>query len=75
MNQQNLIAKADAGLRPSRKRPMAKKVLDAADLSQLFGIDIAQSEPARHRASTRSSSSRTSSRASPRSIPRDKSSS
>lgn len=78
VNQQDLIAKADTGLQPTRKRPVAGKVLDTGDLSRIFGIEIAQGEPAhtvRHSASTRSTSSRTSSRASRRSTPRDKSSS
>jgi uncharacterized Zn finger protein len=46
VDQQDLIAKADAGLRPSGKGPMAAKILDAGDLSQVFGIELAQLEPA-----------------------------
>lgn len=46
VDQQDLIAKADSGLRPARKGPAAAKVLDRGDLSQVFGIEIAQSEPA-----------------------------
>lgn len=45
VNQQDLIAKADTGLQ-TQKRPVAAKVLDSGDLSEIFGIDIAQSEPA-----------------------------
>ena len=46
VDQQDLIAKADSGLRPASKGPAAAKVLDTGDLSQVFGIEIAQSEPA-----------------------------
>ena len=46
VDQQDLIAKADSGLRPASKGPAAAKVLDTGDLSRVFGIDIAQSEPA-----------------------------
>jgi uncharacterized Zn finger protein len=78
VNQQDLIARADAGLRPIQKRPAHGKILDSGDLSQIFGIEIAQSESGlslRQRSSTRSTSSRTSSRASQRSKPRPNSSS
>jgi uncharacterized Zn finger protein len=44
VNQQDLIAKADSGLRPT-KRPVTAKVLDSGDLSEIFGIEMAQSEP------------------------------
>jgi len=46
VDQQDLIAKADTGLRSARKGPTAAKVLDTGDLSQIFGIEITQSEPA-----------------------------
>jgi uncharacterized Zn finger protein len=46
LDQQDLIAKADSGLRPASKGPAAAKVLDTGDLSQVFGIEIAQTEPA-----------------------------
>jgi uncharacterized Zn finger protein len=46
VNQQDLIAKADTGLRPAKRGPGAAKVLDTDDLSQIFGIEVAQSEPA-----------------------------
>ncbi len=46
VNQQDLIAKAGTGLRPARKRPVAGKVLETGDLSQIFGIEIVQSGPA-----------------------------
>jgi hypothetical protein len=45
VDQQDLIAKAGKGLRQAKKRP-AGKVLDTGDLSQIFGIEMAQSEPA-----------------------------
>jgi uncharacterized Zn finger protein len=44
VDQQDLIAKADTGLRPAGKGPVAAKVL-AGGLSEIFGIEIAQSEP------------------------------
>jgi uncharacterized Zn finger protein len=43
VDQQDLIAKADAGLRPGGKGPAAAKVLEMNDLSQVFGIEIVQS--------------------------------
>ncbi len=46
VDQQDLVAKADTGLRPARKEPVAAKVLDNADLSQIFGIEMVQAEPA-----------------------------
>jgi uncharacterized Zn finger protein len=46
VDQQDLITKADTGLRPSRIAPMTARVLDEGDLSQIFGIEMAQSEPA-----------------------------
>lgn len=45
VNQQDLIAKADAGLHPARKGPVAGKVLQTEDLSQIFGIEMAEAEP------------------------------
>jgi hypothetical protein len=53
VDQQDLIAKADSGLRPARERPVAAKVLDTGDLSQIFGIEIAQAEPAPESAARR----------------------
>lgn len=44
VNQQDLIAKADTGLRPT-KQPAPAKILDSGDLSQIFGIEMAQSQP------------------------------
>jgi uncharacterized Zn finger protein len=46
VNQQDLITKADAGLRPAKKGPVSAKVLDTGDLSEIFGIEMAQSEAA-----------------------------
>jgi uncharacterized Zn finger protein len=73
VDQQDLIAKADTSLRPTRKRLAAGKVLETGDLSQIFDIEIAH--PLRHRARMQSTSSRNRSRASQRSTPRAKSSS
>lgn len=46
VDQQDLIARADTGLRPPGKGAVAAKVLVTDDLSQIFGIEIAQSMPA-----------------------------
>ena len=46
VDQQDLVAKADTGLRPPTKEPMGAKILDSGDLSQIFGIEMAQSDPA-----------------------------
>jgi uncharacterized Zn finger protein len=46
VDRHDLIAKVDSALRPARKGPAAAKVLDTGDLSQMFGIEIAQSQPA-----------------------------
>jgi uncharacterized Zn finger protein len=45
VNQQDLIAHADTGLRPAGQAPQKGKVLDAGDLSEIFGIEIAQAHP------------------------------
>jgi len=45
VDQQNLITKADRGLRLARNGPETGKVLDVGNLSQIFDIEIAQSEP------------------------------
>ena len=48
VNHMDLIAEAGAGLSQTRKRPAAGKVLDTGDLSEIFGIEIAQpAEPHR----------------------------
>lgn len=46
VDQQDLIAKADTGLRSPKKGPPSAKVLESSDLSEMFGIEIAQPEPA-----------------------------
>ena len=46
VDQQDLIAKVDTGLRPAKKGPGSAKVLDTGDLSGIFGIEIAHAEPA-----------------------------
>jgi uncharacterized Zn finger protein len=46
VDQQDLIARADTGLRPVGKGAVAEKVLVTDDLSQIFGIEIAQSTAA-----------------------------
>jgi uncharacterized Zn finger protein len=46
VDQQDLIARADSGLRPTRKAPATTKVLESGDLSQIFGIEIARSDAA-----------------------------
>jgi uncharacterized Zn finger protein len=50
VDEKDLLAGAAAGLSVSRKKPRAGKVLDAADLSGIFGLDLEGSpvpEPAR----------------------------
>ena len=42
VNHQDLIAKAGKGLSGARKSPSAAKVLDTGDLSEIFGIEIAE---------------------------------
>jgi uncharacterized Zn finger protein len=42
VDQQDLIARASAGLPHGRKRPLAKSMLDADDLGAMFGIEIAE---------------------------------
>ena len=50
VDQQDLITKADAGLRPAGKSARSAKVLETDDLSQVFGIEMAESQPqARHK--------------------------
>ena len=47
VDQQDLITKADGGLRPATNAPVTAKVLETDNLSQIFGIEMAESEPAR----------------------------
>ncbi|MBI4444934.1 MAG: SWIM zinc finger family protein, partial [Acidobacteria bacterium] len=42
VNHQELIAKAGKGLSGARKSPSAAKVLDTGDLSEIFGIELAE---------------------------------
>src|SRR2546425_10467254 len=42
VNHQDLIAKVGKGLSVSRKSPSAAKVLDTGDLSEIFGIEMAE---------------------------------
>ncbi|MDZ4340834.1 MAG: hypothetical protein U1E51_00150, partial [Candidatus Binatia bacterium] len=43
VDQQDLIARAGKGMAKKRKGPAAAKVLESSDLSEIFGIDIAES--------------------------------
>jgi uncharacterized Zn finger protein len=58
VDQEDLIAKADTGLRPAQREPVGAKVLDSGDLSQIFGIEIAQPEPAPAPAARRGATAR-----------------
>ncbi len=42
VNQQDLIAKAGKGLRSSTKKPKSARLLDTDNLSDVFGIDLAE---------------------------------
>jgi hypothetical protein len=42
VNHQDLIAKAGKGLSGARKSSSAAKVLDTGDLSEIFGIEMAE---------------------------------
>jgi uncharacterized Zn finger protein len=46
VDQQDLIARADTGLRSPKKGPDGAKVLESDNLSEMFGIEIAQMESA-----------------------------
>src|SRR5213593_699643 len=48
VNHQDLIAHAGKGPSPAKKRPTAAKVLDTGDLSEIFGIEIAQASAPQH---------------------------
>jgi uncharacterized Zn finger protein len=44
VSEQDLIASADAGLPLSKRRPSGARVLEGADLSQLFGLQLGERE-------------------------------
>jgi uncharacterized Zn finger protein len=46
VSEQELIAKAGTGLPLTRKGPAAEKILDGSDLSEIFGLEMAQDAPA-----------------------------
>ncbi len=46
VNHFELIAKAGQGMPKTRKRPVSAKVLDAGDLSEMFGIEMTEAQPA-----------------------------
>lgn len=46
VDQEDLIAKAGTGLRPSGNGQAGAKVLDSDDLSQMFGIELAEPDTA-----------------------------
>jgi len=45
VDQQDLITKAETGLRPAGNAARSAKVLETDDLSQIFGIEMAESQP------------------------------
>jgi uncharacterized Zn finger protein len=47
-----LIAKAGKGLRTAAKKPKSARLLDAGDLSDVFGIDVAPAAPPKRKASS-----------------------
>jgi uncharacterized Zn finger protein len=50
VNEQDLIARAATGLPMGGKAPASKKVLDEAELSELFGLEMAQEAPSEAKA-------------------------
>ena len=58
VDQQDLIARAGKGLAQTGKGPKAGKVLDAGDLSEMFGIEIAQAAKPRAAAVRRNPAAR-----------------
>ncbi len=52
VDQQDLIATAGSGLSTTGKRPAGTKVLASEDLSQMFGIEMAQATPAKRPAAS-----------------------
>jgi uncharacterized Zn finger protein len=69
VDQQDLIAGADGGLRPGRKGPSAERVLDTDDLSQVFGIEIAEASAPEAAASGRGRVSARPARSVPKATP------
>ncbi len=53
VNEQDLIAKAGKGLRSSAKKPKSARLLDAGDLSNVFGIDLADAAPQKRTSAAR----------------------
>jgi uncharacterized Zn finger protein len=58
VDQQDLIVKAGKGLQRAKKGPAAAKILDASDLSEMFGIEIAQTVKPRGAADTAAAAAR-----------------
>ena len=58
VDHQDLIARAGKGLAQTGQRPKAGKVLDAADLSEMFGIEMAQAPAPRAAAARKKQSLR-----------------
>jgi hypothetical protein len=69
VDQQDLIAGADGGLRPGRKGPAAERVLETDDLSQMFGIEIAEASAPTAAASGRGRASARLARSVPKAAP------
>jgi uncharacterized Zn finger protein len=61
VDQQDLIAKAGSALAQKRKAPAGAKVLASDDLSEMFGIEMAPTIPAKRAASGEVASTRTTS--------------
>ena len=61
VNQQDLIAKAGSDLAQKRKAPSGAKVLASDDLSEMFGIEMAPTIPAKRTASGQVASTRSTS--------------
>lgn len=51
VNEQDLIAKAGRGLATATKKPKSARLLDAANLTDVFGIDLADATPQTGKAS------------------------
>jgi uncharacterized Zn finger protein len=53
VSEQDLITKAGKGLRTTAKKPKSAKLLDATDLSDVFGIELADATPRKRVAAVR----------------------